>query len=70
LRIAIAWIVTLPAAAAVGGMFALILDIQGGEIVLAVALVLLLAIAVRFRRSLLGGPDSALPPPPAPAAAA
>jgi inorganic phosphate transporter, PiT family len=67
MRIVIAWLVTLPAAAAVGGLFALILDIQGGEIVLAIALVVLLAIAVRFRRSLLSGPDAGLPPPPAPA---
>jgi inorganic phosphate transporter, PiT family len=68
-RIAVAWLVTLPAAAAAGGLFALLLDIQGGDIVLVIALLLLLALTVRFRRSLLSGPDAALPPPPRPAAA-
>ena len=69
-RIAIAWLVTLPAAAAVGGLFALLLEVQGGEIMLLALLVLLLALFVRFRRSLLAGPDAALPPPPLPAAVA
>jgi PiT family inorganic phosphate transporter len=69
-RIGVAWLVTLPASAAVGGLFALVLDIRGGEVVLACALLALLAATVRFRRALLAGPDSALPPPPAPAAAA
>jgi inorganic phosphate transporter, PiT family len=69
-RIGIAWVVTLPASAAFGGFFALILDVRGGEVVLAFALLALLAATVHFRRALLAGPDSALPPPPAPAAAA
>jgi PiT family inorganic phosphate transporter len=78
-RIAIAWLVTMPAAALVGAAWAFVLDLPGGQVVVAAALVAGVVVAWLRRRAFFGGweqlqptePDtSALPAAPEPAAPA
>jgi PiT family inorganic phosphate transporter len=63
-RIAVAWLVTMPAAAVVGAAWALVLDVPGGELVVAAALVAALVVAWLRRRAFFGGWEEMQPAEP------
>ena len=74
-RIAIAWLVTLPAAAGMGAVFALLVELPGGVAVLGAAALATLAYAWHARRRLFAdgwksAAPAAAPPIPSPSAGA